>query len=370
MRPNAKREDVLARARAVIDAGRSPVRMVTEHVESPPSLLDNALVSQAQTTEAIGRLHADPSLRVRFPYAGVHRLTGAMNPGRVVFLCANTGQGKTTFLLDLFDRWTEDGYRIAYEGTEQEGSELRIKWAALRVGCPSGIAINNDWTDIPNGAEMRDRVHRELEIIDREYADSVYFSEERFVTLAKIERACERAADMGRHALIIDHIDRIDVGESDSEYRGTKKLVRRLTELARDCGLLLLVASQLNREARKGDRISAYYPPQLHHMRGGGSKEEEASIVLGLWRPIRNAHANEGPKEFAALLKQARAGTLSPKDVLENGTMGVVLLKHRTVPNGVTEGDRAKLVLTNGRLTDERESDKYVTSPAVRGPRP
>src|SRR5690242_20030547 len=96
--------------------------------------LDSAIVSAKQTNRAIENLYADPGETIRFPYADVHRFVGRIAPGRLVFLMANTGQGKTTFLVDVFDRWAAGGMRLDFIGTEQEPDELRTKWACVRVG--------------------------------------------------------------------------------------------------------------------------------------------------------------------------------------------------------------------------------------------
>lgn len=312
--------------------------------------LDVAITSARQTFRAVENLYADPKDAIEFPYAGVHRFVGRVAPGRLVFVMANTGQGKTTFMLDAFDRWAEAGYRMDFLGTEQEPDELRTKWSCLRVGVPPGIAVNREWNEVSNGEAMRERVVEDLAKLDDAYGMEVLFAPDKFINLEKVESAAQTAYERGSKILIIDHIDRVETGASDSEYMALKRLIRRLKELARDCRLVMVAASQLNRKGREGDRLAAYRPPQLQHMQGGGMKEHEADLVLGLWRPIRQKGSLEGVKEYRNLIAAVREGAAPPSTILEPDTMAVVLLKHRT--RGAMEGERCKLRLHHGRLSD------------------
>jgi replicative DNA helicase len=272
---------------------------------------------------------------------------------------ASTGQGKTTFLLDLLNRWAEAGERMDFLGTEQEPDELRMKWACLRSGVPSWVAINREWDALENGEMLRERIAEDLAKIDEAYGDQVLFVPDKFITLPKIERAAEEAHRRRRRVLVVDHIDRVETGATESEYLEMKRVVRRLKELARDFNLVLLVASQVNRKGREGDRLAVYRPPQLHHMQGGATKEQEADVVLGLWRPIRQRRRDESAQEYKALLSAARSGSVEPAEFLEPNTMGIICLKHRT--NGSAEGKRCLLRLERGQLIDP--TDRGATAP-------
>ena len=321
--------------------------------ERESATLDVAITSARQTSAAIKNLYADPGETIRFPYQGVHRFVGRIAPGRLVFVMANTGQGKTTFLLDTFDRWAASGMRLDFVGTEQEPDELRTKWACVRVGLPAGVAINREWAEFPEGEMWRERVAEDLAKLDDAYGSQVLFVPDKFITQPKIEAAAQRAFDRKSQVLIIDHIDRVETGANDSEYMAMKRLVRRCKELARDCNLVLVLATQLNRKGREGDRLAPYRPPRLEHMQGGGTKEHEADIALGLWRPIRTQRKTETPEEYKHALRLVSEGHEKPATILEQDTMAVVLLKHRT--RGNFEGERCRLWLTHGRLEDRLE---------------
>lgn len=325
-----------------------------------PPLLTPEMLAEDQTKEALEHLYIAGEGAIAFPHPPVHALVGRIAPGRLVFVAANTGQGKTTFLLDHLDRWAMAGVVLDYLGTEQEPYELRTKWAALRCGVPAGVAVNGEWDLHPEGEEWQMRMGPALGELETRFGRQVLFHPEKFVTLPLIERACADAYRRGAQLLVIDHVDRIDVGVHEAQYAATLQLIRRLKELARDCNLVLVAASQMNRKSREGDRLAAYRPPQLHHMQGGGMKEQEADVVLGLWRPIRQPNATESADEYAKILRAAREGAVPPSEFVEPDTMGVVVLKHRTWGN--REGERCKLRVHRGRLEAIPEKDTYATT--------
>lgn len=320
--------------------------------------LDTRLESTRQTNRAIQNLYANPADAIRFPYAGVHQIVHQMAPGSLVFVMANTGQGKTTFMLDLLDRWAEAGVRVDYVGTEQEPDELRTKWACLRSDVPAGCAINLAWADYDDGELWREKVAEDLGRIDDAYGEQIVFHPDKFITLAKIEEAAKDAAARKSQVLIVDHIDRVETGAQDNEYLALKRIVRRLKELARDHRLVLVVASQVNRKGRDGDRLAVYRPPQLQHMQGGATKEHEADVVLGLWRPIRQRKTDEATKEFKELLAAASRGDVEPLSITEPNVMAIACLKHRTDSH---EGMRCKLHVRHGRLSEIAERDQWET---------
>jgi replicative DNA helicase len=314
-------------------------------------------------TEQFGRAHAEifapPAIVVEFPYASLHREVDRLMSGQLVFVMANTGQGKTTFLLDVMDRWAEAGVRIDYLGTEQEPFELITKWACLRVDVHPGIAISKSWDAHHHGTEWQARVAAEVPRLELQYGEQVKFSPDKFITLAKIEQAARKAQSRGGHVLFVDHIDRVDIGPK-AEVGDLTKLIRRLKELGRDHKLLMVVASQMNRDARKADRLGAYRAPQLHQMQGSAAKEHEADVALGLWRPLRQQLPTETPAEFKATMAAAKAGHIQVSDVTEKNTMAVVLLKHRIF--GERDGNRCKLHVRHGRISEIPERDRHSTT--------
>lgn len=302
-----------------------------------------------QITKARQKLRAEPDEIFKLPYPSVHAMVGQIRIGRLVFVMAHTGNGKTTFALDLLDHCAQAGVKTDYLGTEQEPYELWTKWACKRSGVPADIAINAAWGDYDDDLGQT-RVEEELVALQIAYSDLVRFAPEKFVTLQAVESAAQGAYERGATVLFVDHIDRIETEHGQNAFEAMTRLTRRLKELMRDCGLVGIVLSQISREARGGDRLGAYLPPQIQHMRGAGTKEEEADAVLGLWRPLRTPIFQETPKEYQAVMRACRLGQRPMADILSANLMGVVLLKHRTRS---AIGGQTMLTLRGGALYEQ-----------------
>jgi replicative DNA helicase len=315
-----------------------------------------ALVAATQIEQARARLRDDPAGSVLFPFRDLDLLSGPVRPGRLVFVMANTGQGKTTFLLNLTRRLLRqnvpDPVCIDYLGTEQQPEELWTKLACLDAGVPPDIAINLAWDRWHNPNAIND-VDSALVDLQFMYGTTgrLKFVPDKFITLARVEEAARDAADAGHSLLIVDHIDRIETDGDD--YAAMRTLVRRMKELARDHDIVIIAASQSNRKGREGDRLAVYHPPRLETMRGGGVKEEEADIVLGLFRPIAERPPTLTAKEWTARLSSVRKGDVPASEIISTDRMGVCLLKHRTRSN---EGAQCYLRIDRGIATDESVS--------------
>jgi replicative DNA helicase len=312
-----------------------------------------ALVAATQIAHARERLGGDPAGCVLFPFRDLDLLAGPVRPGRLVFVMANTGQGKTTFLLNLTRRLLRQAVpepaRIDYLGTEQMPDELWTKLACLDANVPPDIAINLAW-DRWHDPEAINRVDAALEDLNFTYGATsrLRFVPDKFITLARVEMAARDCADAGHTLLIVDHIDRIETDGDD--YAAMRVLVRRMKELARDYDIVIIAASQSNRKGREGDRLAVYRPPRLETMRGGGVKEEEADVVLGLFRPIAERPATMTAKEWTARLSSVRKGEVPASEIVSSDRMGVCLLKHRTRSN---EGAQCFLRIEHGVASDE-----------------
>lgn len=293
----------------------------------------------------------------RWPYASLHAMLGAMAPGRVTVVGAGTGQGKTTLSLDLVDRLADEpsGRRVYVLGLEQRPKELRTKWACLRAGVPASVAFEKAWWDVDGGLDMRERVADEFRAQKRtRLGERVIFDPASHIDRRALRWAADHARAAGCEVLVIDHIDRVTHGPGQNPVHELTQTVELCTELADDYELHLVVFSQLNRDAGKGDRLAKYQPPQLHHLLGGSAKEREADVVLAVHRPLKFGVTRE---ELAAV----RAGEAEVRAVLEPYTSCVSCLKHR-LRGSEAEGRWTYLTLSNGRLADMPQRDRYRTT--------
>lgn len=306
---------------------------------------ERGLLALDQVERAKAQLQLQPGRRLRFPQPALHGIVRYMLPGQLVVLAAQTGLGKSTFLLSMTDDWVEQGYKVAYLGLEQEDWDLRQQFACLRAGVPRVVAAENSWEEHPEGARWFEAVERELDRqLELPLLDRLLLLPQRYITLDTLNEAAAQAVRFGADVMIVDHIHQI---EGAASYREFSRIVQRSKQIAEEGEMVLLAAAQLNRAGLVGGhRLTRYMPAQLQHIQGGGVIEQNAALVLNLWRPV----IVPVTKADEALLEAAKHGDIEPRLVLQPNKMGVVTLKHRKL--GSLEGRRCVLTLAGDKIID------------------
>jgi replicative DNA helicase len=347
------------RTRAELDAvmpdgQQRPVLNLTPRIEqrAVEELPGADEMADAQWQSAVSRLHEDTRSYPKMPWESLADLVGPMCPEDLVMIAARTGGGKSLFLQNLFNAMIEQGRFGTYIGLEQSADILRIKWACLRTDVPPKLvlATRDDEYDTPEWRAAMAIVQEDLRWQrSAEIKVRAHFAATRMINARKLAAWTEWAVDHGAEFVIVDHIDRIQHGDGKNSFHEMSQTVRLAKELAAKHRIVMLVASQVG---RPGDPLERFMPPSLHQMRGGGTKEEEADTVLGIYRPLR-ATVND------AELKAVRQGLRDSETVIEPNIMGVMLLKHRL--DGPVAGKMVKLAVKHQRVLDLPERDRWTT---------
>jgi hypothetical protein len=279
----------------------------------------------------------------RLPWAAANGVCGVLTPGTLLIHGARTGNGKTTFLLNLTDRWAEAGRTVCYLGLEQTPRELRTKWACIRAGVPPEAALAHDETRLGRLtlAEALSRVADEIGW--QQSADirrRVRFAPTKFVTAETLRKVAVWAAGEGCQALIVDHVDRLDHGDGRNAFAEMSRTIRLAKELAVEHGLVVILASQAKRVS---DKLERFMPMEASELRGGGTKEEEADVILTSYRPLAEGVTTKD-------LRAARQGLIPEDKITRAGIMGLKNLKSRV--NDALFGRTAALAIDHGRITD------------------
>jgi replicative DNA helicase len=329
---------------------RYPLPIAAEDMPDAESMNDE------QVQAAVYRLHENTDHYPRYPWHELADLAGPMCPQDLMLVGARTGQGKSTFLLSLFDKLIADQGRSGlYIGLEQSPDILRNKWACLRAGVVPKLVLatrphergSAHWQDAMTKVQMELKWQRSDSVRGRSH-----FSATRTINARGLRLWTEWAVERRCEFVMVDHIDRIQHGPGQNSFHELSETVRLAKELAVEHKIVMLVASQVGRPA---DALEQFMPPSLHNLRGAGTKEEEADTVLGIYRPLK-------PDTTDKDLKRVRQGLLDREKVIEPNAMGVMLLKHRL--DGPVAGKVVKLNVWHGKVTEPSTESGYPR-PAV-----
>jgi hypothetical protein len=342
----------------------APTLTLLREDEPPRAAPDLRSELASQICDALALVDLPPDAFLHWPFGELDALSGGMAPGDVWFVCAFSGNGKTTFLSSALDAWFAAGKRVFVMPLETRPKVFRTYWACQRLGIAPGEVLSGALNTHPYGIEIRKRIREELHLqFESPMRDLVNVTPVRAVNVARLTRAVDEAYDWGADVLIVDHIDHVAGGDGTNLHAESVRVNHAALDLAQEHNLVLLAASQLNNAAMVGgrDRLAQYGPPQPNHVFMGGHKRQIATGMIGLHRKLRDRNADEDPKAYKLAIHEARLGDAEPSTALAPGIMGVTAMKLRNF--GQRENQRVYLGVEHGRVVTLNEKDRYGTSP-------
>jgi replicative DNA helicase len=272
------------------------------------------------------------------------QVTGPLLPGQLWVVLARPENGKTTFCLNMGLKWitSRPPHGFAYFGTEEGPDSQQLRFAAMLSGNPPAEVVAGEWHKI-GGDDARREVQDSLVEINRgRYGDLVFFAEETRPTLGDVIRAADDAVALKLPILVLDHFHRMAVPETPNHVSTLAETVRRIKELAVETGLTILMAAQAK---RMEGSIGRFLPPNPESGMGTSALEQEADVMLGLFRPLAKPDGRPLSKTDLTAFER---GEIDQASVIQPHTMGVKVLKHRR--NADYSGKIVKLHCERGLL--------------------
>ena len=213
---------------------------------------------------------------VGLPY-GIPHLDRFLQPahgGDMVVVAARPSVGKTVLAEHIADAWAfESDLPVLFVSVEMSLGQLMDRAVSRWGGVPSsrivrGIIDQSDRERIAGALEARQAVN--LWYVDNPYAKTDT------IRAAAAEVSMQAG---GIRAIIVDYMQLLkDSGDNDNQRIG--RVSRNLKALAREYDCPMLVLSQLNRQSEYRDDGH----PKLSDIRDSGAVEQDADVVLGLYR--------------------------------------------------------------------------------------
>jgi replicative DNA helicase len=131
--------------------------------------------------------------------------------------------------------------------------------------------------------------------------------------VAAIRSRARRAKQRdGLNMIVIDYLQLMSHPRSESRQMEISYISRSLKELARELDVPVVALSQLSRavESREGKR------PQLSDLRESGSIEQDADVVMMLYRPEYYEQTDENSNKAQLILAKQRNGPTGTVDLM------------------------------------------------------
>ena len=301
-----------------------------------------------QACDAIERMHLNRAVCPRLPWDTVHDVIGPILPWQWWLLCAKQGNGKTMAAMNIVDDMVNQGRKVYVLPLEQSPVEMRRLHAALRLNLRSSAVLGLAWDKLPPGSReaVEQEIIRQAAQDDEEYplpnTGQVKYSPLEYVSVRQLEKVWEAADDWDADLIVIDHIHRL----ADADHQELARVAKALTGLTKH-GLPALVTGQLNRGDK--DPLRPYLPPSTDDIQGSAYIEQEAHVILGLYRPLMDSVT---PADLLAVRgRKAEARTLAKQNAV-----GLKVLKHRV--DGEHTGRLFELEYRHGRIVCPETEDR------------
>lgn len=240
----------------------------------------SSLMHQAIDEIQIRKDKKDGLTGVPSGFSALDRVTSGWQPSDLVIIAARPGMGKTAFVVSALRNAAIDfNTPVAIFSLEMSSVQLVNRLISAEAELPSEKIKKGDLADY----EWEQMIHKTRKLSEA----PIFIDDTPALSILELRAKCRRlAAQHGVKLIIIDYLQLMsgDSGKGGSGNREQEiaSISRALKGIAKELNVPVLALSQLSRavETRGGDKR-----PQLSDLRESGSIEQDADMVMFLYRP-------------------------------------------------------------------------------------
>ena len=284
-------------ARALMSAAQNIIKDINDNELDSGKLLDNAeqrIFEIRQGREVSGLTHiksvienetydrlvklSDPETRNE--YLGIpcgigelDRMITGLNKSDLIILGARPGMGKTSFALNIARNVAVNTNRtICFFSLEMTRDQLAQRMLSSEAGIPSeklrtGNLEPDDFTRLTQAGELLSKTN-------------IYFDETSNITVPEMKAKLRRMKKVD--LVIIDYLGLMKSAKpTENRVQEVSEITRNLKIMAKDLKVPVIACAQLSRGTETKGKS---HKPALSDLRESGSIEQDADIVLFLYR--------------------------------------------------------------------------------------
>ncbi len=240
------------------------------------------------------------------------KLLGGLQPSDLLIIAGRPGQGKTGFLLSIAKNAALTHKKhVAIFSLEMSNEQVVQRLIAQETGIDSqrlrtGKLLENEWPLFTHAIEVFSDTH-------------IYLDDTPAITPLQLRTKCRRLhMEFGIDLVIVDYLQLMG-GDSrnDNRVQEVSHISRSLKVLARELNVPVLTAAQLSRavEQRTDKR------PVLSDLRESGSLEQDADIVMFIYRPDQYEKDSDKQNVAQILVSKHRNGPVGEVELIFRGAL-------------------------------------------------
>lgn len=228
----------------------------------------------------------------------VDNLLGGFQRDDLIIVAGRPGMGKTSWALSAALNAARTGARVAVFSLEMGNNQLMQRFVAAETGI-STERLRLGKLDDSQFALFTESIGRLSEL-------PVHLDDGAELTPMALRTKCRRIQhEQGLDLIIVDYLGLMTGGQRfDSRTLEIAFITRKLKQLARELHVPVIAVSQLNRDVEKRQDKR----PQLSDLRQSGSIEQDADVVMFLYRDEVYNPATEQPNQTEVIVAKHRNG--------------------------------------------------------------
>lgn len=243
-------------------------------------------------------------LGARTGYKYLDTVTSGLNKSDLILIAARPGMGKTSFAINIATNVARRGDKeVAVFSLEMSREQLATRMLSTEAlvdshKLRSGYLTNDDWVRLAQSAGVLSGL-------------PMYFDDTAGVTVQQIKAKLRRMKNIG--LVVIDYLQLMtSTLKTDNRVLVISEITRQLKIMAKELDIPVILLSQLSRgpESRNDKR------PMLSDLRESGSIEQDADIVMFLYRDAYYNKDSATPNISECIIAKNRHG--------ETGTVNLV----------------------------------------------
>lgn len=204
-------------------------------------------------------------------FSALDNITTGLNKSDLLLIAARPAMGKTSFALNIATYVAQSNKSVAIFSLEMSkeqlvsrilSSDAMVQGSKLRTGNLS----TDEWKKLAISAQCISKI-------------PMYIDDTSGITVAEMKAKLRRVKDLG--LVVIDYLQLMTTGRrNDNRVQEVAEITRGLKIMAKELDVPVITLSQLSR----GPDSRSDHRPMLSDLRESGSIEQDADIVLFLYR--------------------------------------------------------------------------------------
>ena len=224
--------------------------------------------------------------------------TSGFQKGDMVLIAARPSMGKTTFALNIAEHAAlREGKSVVIFSLEMSKEQLAYKLLCSEANVDmlklrTGALEDKDWENIARATGPLSKA-------------KIYIDDTAGVTVMEMRSKCRRIKmEYGIDLILIDYLQLMSGSNSESRQQEVSEISRSINALAKEMECPVIALSQLSRAPEQ----RADHRPMLSDLRESGSIEQDADIVMFLYRDEYYNKETEDKNIAECILAKQRNG--------------------------------------------------------------